>query len=149
MYCGTDYILDLYALISYCLAGAGVAIENSGQGLPNNSAIVVDGGLELSCRSGALTAGVGDLIGVDGRFLLANVSFSAIYLGTLSIWRKTTFNTIQIRHSTTAPDLAAEEEGVYTCRMPDENGKTIDVNFGLYRRQLPGNFYRVDCTIIE
>ncbi len=29
--------------------------------------------------------------------------------------------------------LSAEEEGVYTCRMLDENGATVEVNVGIYR----------------
>ncbi len=31
------------------------------------------------------------------------------------------------------PDLSAEEEGVYTCRMLDEIGDTVDTNVGIYR----------------
>ncbi len=31
------------------------------------------------------------------------------------------------------PDLSAEEEGVYTCRMLDENGDTVEANVGIYR----------------
>ncbi len=31
------------------------------------------------------------------------------------------------------PDLSIEEEGVYTCRMLDENGDTVDTNVGIYR----------------
>ncbi len=28
---------------------------------------------------------------------------------------------------------SAEEEGVYTCRMLDENGNTVEANVGIYR----------------
>ncbi len=31
------------------------------------------------------------------------------------------------------PDLSAGEEGVYTCRMLDENGNTVEANVGIYR----------------
>ncbi len=31
------------------------------------------------------------------------------------------------------PDLSAGEEGVYTCRMLDENEETVDANVGIYR----------------
>ncbi len=30
------------------------------------------------------------------------------------------------------PDLSAGEEGVYTCRMLDENGDTVEANVGIY-----------------
>ncbi len=30
-------------------------------------------------------------------------------------------------------DLSAGEEGVYTCRMRDENGDTVEANVGIYR----------------
>ncbi len=31
------------------------------------------------------------------------------------------------------PDLSEQEEGVYTCRMLDENEETVEVNVGIYR----------------
>ncbi len=30
-------------------------------------------------------------------------------------------------------DLSEQEEGVYTCRMLDEDGATVDANVGIYR----------------
>ncbi len=31
------------------------------------------------------------------------------------------------------PDLSAGEQGVYTCRMLDENENTVEANVGIYR----------------
>ncbi len=36
-------------------------------------------------------------------------------------------------HNQGRPDLSAGEEGVYTCRMRDENEETVEANVGIYR----------------
>ena len=37
---------------------------------------------------------------------------------------------VRIRNCET---LTADDEGIYTCRIPDETGKEVDVNIGVYQ----------------
>ncbi len=100
-------------------------------GLPNNGIVVALSTRHASltfffeCRSGSLTDNsVRHFIGLDGQTrgtgggLVAGFSDdpSAIFVNNIG-----------------RPDLSAEEEGVYTCRMLDENGTTVDANVGIYR----------------
>ncbi len=102
-------------------------------GLPNNGIVVALGtrtsGLTFAfqCRSGSLTdTSVRHFIGLDGQPRSTGgglvVSFpphpSAIAVNNVN-----------------RPDLSEQEEGVYTCRMLDENGDTVDANVGIYRNE--------------
>ncbi len=105
------------------MLGAGVSDQNAGKGLPNNS--ISTSTLLLHCRSGADAPDVVKIIGLDGNPL----PISSI-TGALHIYWYSLISALVIGVDTT---LSAEEEGVYTCRIPDENGETLEVNFGLYR----------------
>ncbi len=97
--------------------------------LTNNGIVVALGTRTSSltfafqCRSGSRTDNsVRQFIGLNGQphgsggALRVNVGLSAISVDNLG-----------------RPDLSAGEEGVYTCRMLDENGDTVDANVGIYR----------------
>ncbi len=110
------------------MSGAGVF--HLSEGLPNNSISVMNrsGGL-LWCISGTDATTVGEIIGLDGTPLPISTSF--ITIGALRIRQYPSLPAIvKIWVGTT---LSAEEEGVYIYRIPDENGETVEVNFGLYR----------------
>ncbi len=107
-------------------SGAGVSDNSAFQGLSNNSISVVNRYRSLSCCSGADATNVGEIIGLDGNPLPISTRTGALRIRQFD--HLPAF--VRIRVDTT---LSAEEEGVYTCRIPDENGETVEVNFGLYR----------------
>ena len=91
--------------------------------LPDNS-IVRGGTINFQCRSGSLDTGVGQLVDLDGNtFNIGqnNGVFSVASIGPGSI-------RIQ-----TVTSLTADDEGVYSCRIPDETGNDVDVNIGVYQ----------------
>ena len=94
--------------------------------LPNNGIVISRTGgtrIQFQCRSGSLDTGVGQLVDLDGNTFNTGQNsgvFSVASIGPGSI-------RIQ-----TGIDLTAADEGVYTCRIPDETGSDVDVNIGVY-----------------
>ncbi len=107
------------------MLGAGVSDQYGYKGLPNNSiSHVMTRSRHLNCRSGTDAPDVWKIIGLDGNPLPISRT------GALNLWWDSYLSALVIDVDTT---LSAEEEGVYTCRITDENGETLEVNFGLYR----------------
>ncbi len=99
--------------------------------LPNNGIIVALSTRTSSltfafqCRSGSGTdTSVRQFIGLDGQSRSTGGGLRVDLLGQPSA---ISVNNIG------RPDLSTGEEGVYTCRMLDENGDTVDTNVGIYR----------------
>ncbi len=95
--------------------------------LPNNGIVVALSTrndrltFAFQCRSGSRTDNsVRQFIGLNGqpRFtggaLRVNSGLSALAVDNQG-----------------TPDLSEQEEGVYTCRMLDENGDTVEANVGI------------------
>ncbi len=101
-------------------------------GLPNNGIVVAlstrshDGvTFAFNCRSGSRTDNsVRQFIGLDGQPRGTSGGLEVGFPGQPS--------TI-IVYNQGRPDLSFDEEGVYTCRMLDENEETVEVNVGIYR----------------
>ena len=97
--------------------------------LPSNGLVVSDNPgsefrLRIFCRSDSMSENVGQLIGLDSANTSSN-NFFAIgrqQPGELSIE-----NRVGSQSS-----LTASQQGVYTCRIPLQNGKMKEINFGLY-----------------
>ena len=88
----------------------------------------------FQCRSGTRTIDRQNdqFIGLDGSELAHSESgtdHGALRVSTGSVHP----SVLVIRSTSSLPALSAEEEGVYTCRMLDENGDTVEVNVGIYR----------------
>ncbi len=100
--------------------------------LPNNSIIVplstrTGEGLTFAfqCRSGSRTdRSVRQFMGLDGQPRGTGGGLGVSFPGQPSAIAVNNFG---------RPDLSAGEEGVYTCRMLDENGDTVEANVGIYR----------------
>ncbi len=99
-------------------------------GLPNNGIVVALSTrtdhdsltFAFQCRSGSRTdTSVRQFIGLDGQPRDTGGGL-AVSLGTSAIAVNNQYR----------PDLSAGEEGVYTCRMLDENGATVEANVGIY-----------------
>ncbi len=103
-------------------------------GLPNNGIVVALSSqppgepltFAFQCRSGSRTdTSVRHFIGLDGQSRVTGGGLGVSFLGGQP--SAIAVNNLQ------RPDLSAGEEGVYTCRMLDENGDTVDANIGIYR----------------
>ena len=103
--------------------------------LPNNGIVIArnSGGdrFNFQCRSGSLVTGVGQLVDLDeNTFNIGNNSgvFIVEQTGTSGHPGSVLFrNRVGIENALTAAD-----EGVYSCRIPDEGGSDVDVNIGVY-----------------
>ncbi len=99
--------------------------------LPNNGIIVALSTRTSSltfafhCRSGSRTdTSVRQFIGLDGQPRGSG--------GGLGVSFPPHPSAIAVNNRG-RPDLSYGEEGVYTCRMLDENGDTVEANVGIYR----------------
>ena len=95
----------------------------------NNNLVTLDSmdtvfRLRLFCRSDSVMRNVGELIGLDGRAIVSN-SFFEISNSQPGELRVVNF----VSNST---DLTASGQGVYTCRIPLQNGETREINIGIY-----------------
>ena len=110
--------------------------------LPNNGIGIirdVSTGLRIywQCRSGSTMTGVGQLVDLDGNTFnigedsrVFRVENTRGEPGTVSFQ-----NVIDIE-----PALGADDEGVYSCRIPDESGAMVDVNIGVYQNGFNSEF---------
>ena len=120
---------------SHSIAGAGIyVVDGSPVGfLPNNGLVtLVDSfqpnefSLRFFCISGSLMEDVGDLIGLDGTQITSNDFFytsNMVLPGEVGVFSGGTLTT-QV--------FGASQQGVYTCRIPDESGIMESVNIGVY-----------------
>ena len=146
-YCPDKLRLD-HVLFCYILAGAGIYVTNSqlsysSSSLPNNSIITSYTGfysfyssrtrMGFYCCSNSTTSGrTGTFIGINGNSYSGTINVerhgsSHSYAGCMRLYlQKNSYSTSQYYFS-------SSEEGIYTCRMPDSAGRSIDVSVGLYR----------------
>ena len=113
-------------IISLISTGAGIFVDNGAPTgvLPDNS-IVRGGTINFQCRSGSLDTGVGQLVDLDGNTF--NIGQNNGVFSVASIGNP---GSIRIQ---TVTSLTADDEGVYSCRIPDETGSDVDVNIGVYQ----------------
>ncbi len=79
----------------------------------------------FQCRSGSrMDRSVRQFIGLDGQSRGTDGGLGVGFTGQPSA---IAVNNVGL------PDLSVQEEGVYTCRMLDENGDTVEANVGIYR----------------
>ena len=112
--------------------------------LPNNSIVIardVTSGDRISfqCRSGSPDRDVGQFVNLDGS------TFNIAMNSGVFIVQKTGSGSghpgsVLFRNRAGYETLTAEDEGVYTCRIPDETGSDVDVNIGVYRNGFNSTF---------
>ncbi len=79
----------------------------------------------FQCRSGSRTDGsVRQFIGLNGQPRGTGGGLGVVFYKQPSV--------IAVNNQG-SPDLSSGDEGVYTCRMLDENGDTVEANVGIYR----------------
>ena len=115
-------------------AGSGIHVFNGAPptgSQPNNGLVISSNpttGLRFRffCRSDSLTLNVGELIGLDD---------DVITTGTDFIGFETPDNGGELRVENSVGSqqvLTADQQGIYTCRIPLQNGTNTSINIGLY-----------------
>ena len=126
------------------ILGAGIYVSAGQRALPNNSLIVAGADNRISefrCLSGSKSLDVGQLISPAGEDIT--------FLGSDSfLVRKGGRFDPGLLHVRRVVPLRTDEQGVYTCRIPDEMGRTLDVNVALYLKDSAGinNNYLALCV---
>ena len=103
--------------------------------LPNNSLIVarVDDRIsEFRCLSGSSSENVGQLINPN------NDDITFFESDHFLVHKGGRYDPGLVHVRQVVP-MGKEEQGIYTCRIPDERGVTVDVNVGLYLQDEAGN----------
>ena len=107
------------------MLGAGIHVAHGHVALPNNGIILTGAGRRISefrCISGSSRSNVGHLFDVNEVDITTSNSDPFFTL-------RHSPGTVQVR---SIRHLHSNEQGIYTCRIPDETGTTVDVNVGLY-----------------
>ena len=78
---------------------------------------------------------VGQFVDLSGNTFNIGQTFGAFTVG--SSGNPVQAGTIIIR---TVTSLTVADEGVYSCRIPDESGAMVDVNIGVYRNGFNSEF---------
>ena len=97
--------------------------------LPNNGLAISDDPnssfrLRIFCRSDSILPNVGQLIGLDDTALTSNSFFD---IATPQPGELRVENIVDSQSP-----LTASQQGVYTCRIPLQNGQVKDLNVGIY-----------------
>ena len=101
--------------------GAGIYDYYRSRALPNNAIIL--GNAYFTCLSGSNESNVGQFIGRDNTPMTTD---NSNYYG-FDIWTGESDSLTLFGHI-----LYGFNQGIYTCRIPDESGKIVDVNVGLF-----------------
>ena len=111
--------------------------------LPNNGLVIAtttgDGEgrfLRIFCRSDSMMANVGDIIGLED---------TVISNGRFVIDRPQPGEITMIKSATEGP-LPSNEQGVYTCRIPDSTDTMRNINIGIYVAGFNSKLYK--CNVI-
>ena len=121
-------------IVFFFSAGSGIHVFNGAPPIgsqPNNGLVIsldVTTGrrFRFFCRSDSLTLNVGELIGLDDNVITTSTDF---------IGFETPTNGGELRMENTVGSqqaLTAEQQGIYTCRIPLQNGINTSINIGLY-----------------
>ena len=114
--------------------------------LPNNGLVfsldVTSGSrFRIRCYSESTQDDVGEILGLDGTPITTGPVFSVINPNPAGV------------EIISAVDLAMNDQGVYTCRLPDSSGtQTLEANFGIYRSDFNSkqmSFCRADVFLRE
>ena len=107
--------------------GAGIYVSSGHTALPNNGIILISGRVgDFRCISGSRHSNVGHLFDMNEIDITTSTS------DPFFTFRHSP-GTVHVR---SVRNLRSNEQGIYTCRIPDETGSIVDVNVGLY---LSGN----------
>ena len=111
--------------------------------LPNNGLVIATPTgdnlgrfFRIFCRSDSMMDNVGDIIGRDG---------TVISSGRFVIERPQPGEITMVNSATEGP-LPSNEQGVYTCRIPDSTDNIRNINIGIYIAGFNSKLYK--CKVI-
>ena len=103
--------------------GAGIYVSTGHTALPNNGIILTSGRVsDFRCISGSRRSNIGHLFDINDSNITTSTSDPFFTL-------RHSPGTVQVR---SLRNLRSNEQGIYTCRIPDGTGSIVDVNVGLY-----------------
>ena len=112
--------------------------------LPNNGLVIAtptgdsEGRfLRIFCRSDSMMDNVGDIIGLDAT-VIGNDRF---------VIDRPQPGEIRMVNSATEGPLPSNEQGVYTCRIPDSTALMQNINFGIYIAGFNSKLYKVQSHL--
>ncbi len=118
----------------YTSTGAGIHVfrgnSTGDRGSLSNNGIIIANNTDpqyrfrFACRSDSMKENVGTLIGLDGT----NVTTGGVFEITNPQVGELRVEGISMKQS----NLTASDQGVYTCRIPLQNGEMTDINVGIY-----------------
>ena len=120
-----------------CFIGAGIHVFNGiapTGSQPNNGLVrpVVTTStdpntrrLRFFCRTDSTMRNLGELIGLEGTAITTNNVFE---ITTDSI----NGGEIEVENFVSSDDVTSSEQGVYTCRIPQQSGEIREINIGIY-----------------
>ena len=135
--------------------GAGIYVTNSqlsysSSSLPNNSIITSPAVQNVSshqfafycCSNSIISGSTGTFIGLDGNSYSGTINVehygsSHSYAGCMYLYLPGRYYFQNYS--------SFNEQGIYTCRMPDSAGRNIDVSVGLYHDDYTSKFL-LSCT---
>ena len=100
--------------------------NNRGTLMPNNSIIIhqplscSNCQIDFYCFSNSTLTGVGEV-------MIPNNTMENNHSGKVLVERLP-YSTLHVQ----IPNTASENEGIFTCRLPDSNGNTLDISIGVY-----------------
>ena len=115
------------------VSGAGIYVVNrydiDARGPIANNGLIVSAsdGLRLDCVSNSSQSGVGMVTTPDGAIL--SIGYNAGIFRLANPSSRPGVLRLQTRFGSS---MTASDQGIYTCTIPDSNGKTFVFNVGLY-----------------
>lgn len=118
-------------------------------GVPNNSLVISRPNdhdspylMSFRCRSDSREANIGEIIGLNGNLFTGN-EFLLVEISA-DIMRPADVYVRNLRGSEFA--LTSSQQGVYTCRIPDQSGMIVDISIGIYPNGFNSGFNLLLCT---
>ena len=125
----------IYAL-SYNATISSGTISNNGLIVSSTNQLIMD------CVSNSSTSGVGSISGLN-EIMTPNNTYEVLKL--INSFNRPGFLRLRTVMSQT---LDTSDQGIYTCIIPDSNGKNISLHVGLYPPGFNSMFYHI-CTKFE
>ena len=120
-----------------CFIGAGIHVfngeppigsqPNNGLGRPfvTTSTIPDLRRLRFFCRTDSTMRNLGELIGPEGTAITTNAVFEIIT-------NRANGGELQVTNFVESNNVTASEQGVYTCRIPQQSGEIREISIGIY-----------------
>ena len=130
----TYFVYFMYINRIFCLH-VGVGMFGVYEPISNNSALIANENNDIgtiTCHSSTREEDVGRWISLEGNNITSNLSSLLVeqFHGPFP-----SYVSLQLNNGTS---LGVDDQGVYTCLIPDENGEERALHVGIYRNDYDG-----------